>query len=82
VTLTYVVPTTPSRPFERGDFVDVMDRDGRRESTRKVVYAGPQVVRTDCGRRWDQRGYWIGENRAWPFPWIRHSRKKTSDTRG
>ena len=30
MTLTYVRPTKPSRPFERGDFVDVMDRLGNR----------------------------------------------------
>lgn len=76
MTLTYVRPTKPSRPFERGDFVDVMDRLGNRSETRKVVRAGKYVVLTDCGRRWDQRGFWRGENGSWPFPWIRHSRRK------
>lgn len=80
MTLTYVVPTKPSRPFVRGDFVDVMNRDGRRLSTRRVKRAGKRIVVTDCERRWEQsNGYWVGETGSFPFPWIRHSRRKQTD---
>lgn len=76
--MTYVQPTKPSRPFKRGDLVDAMDREGNRMSTVRVVRAGKRIVRTSCGRTWSQRGWWIGEQ-EWPFPWIRHSRRKDVD---
>lgn len=79
MTLTYVAPTKPSRPFKRGDIVDVMDRDGKRLSTYKITHASKRRVLTDCGRSWDQRGWWLGANGSYPFPWIRHSRRKSSD---
>lgn len=79
--LTYVIPTKPSRSFVRGDIVDVMDREGLVISTRRVVRAGKRVAVTDCGRRWNQNGYWIGENGSWPFPWIKHSRRKSLPSR-
>jgi hypothetical protein len=75
--LTYVIPTTPSRPFVVGDLVDVMSRDGKRASTVRVMRAGKRTIKTRCGRTWMQNGYWKGENGSWPFPWVRHSRRKT-----
>lgn len=74
--MTYVRPTKPSRPFVVGDLVDVMDRDGRRLSTRRVVRVSRSTCKTDCGRTWMQNGYWKGESGEWPFPWIRHSRRR------
>jgi hypothetical protein len=79
VSLTYIPPTRPSRPFKTGDIVDTMDREHGRMETVKVVRATRYYVRTSCGRRWTYLGYWVGENGVWPFPWIRHSRKKTYD---
>ena len=76
-TLTYVVPAKPSRPFVVGDLVDVMDRDGRYVSTHRVVRVSKSTCRTDCRRTWMQKnGYWKGESGSWPFPWIRHSRRR------
>lgn len=69
--LEYVPPTPPPRPFAKGDVVEVLDREGRVLSRQDVTRAGPRVVRTGCGRRWRQDGWWIGEERAWPFPSIR-----------
>lgn len=77
LTLTYVMPTKPSRPFVRGDIVDVMDREGKRMSTRKVVRVQGHWVVTDCQRMWTQNGYWVGSAGTWPFPWIKHSRRKS-----
>ncbi len=75
--LTYVMPTKPRRPFVKGDFVDVMDREGKRMSTEKVARVHQQHwVITDCGRMWTQNGYWVGDTGTWPFPWIKHSRRK------
>lgn len=79
-THTYVVPSKPSRPFVRGDFVDVMDRDGIRMETRRIVRANKRRVLTDCGRAWSQAGWWIGADRSYPFPWIRHSRRNAVTT--
>lgn len=73
--LTYVVPTKPRRPFNRGDLVDVMDREGTKLYVAAVVRAGPKIARTNCGRRWTQDG-WRLRDRAYPFPWIKHSRSK------
>ena len=78
MTLTYVLPTKPSRQFVRGDLVDVMDREGHRMSTRKVVRVQRHWVVTDCKRMWTQDGYWVGDTGTWPFPWIRHSRRKST----
>lgn len=78
MSFTFVVPTVPSRPFVKGDIVDTMDREGKRMETVKVLRAGPRVVKTSCGRTWTQDGYYLG-HQAWPFPWIRHSRRKTCD---
>ena len=78
MTLTYIPPTKPSRPFKVGDIVDTMDREHNRMGTVKVVRAGPRIVKTSCGRTWSPRGWYVGHN-EWPFPWIRHSRKKTYD---
>lgn len=74
--LTYELPTRPSRPFKRGDLVDTMNRDHSYMETVRVVRASSRSATTDCGRRWDQSGWWISETCAWPFPWIRHSRRK------
>lgn len=77
MTLTYVLPTTPRRPFAKGDFVDVMDREGARLSTQQVVLIDGHWVVTCCGRMWTQKGYWVGDTGTWPFPWIKHSRRKS-----
>lgn len=75
MSLTYVVPTAPSRPFAVGDLVDVMDREGKRMSTTRVMRAGPKIIKTRCKRTWSPRGWYVGHG-EWPFPWIRHSRRK------
>lgn len=69
--LTYIPPKAPPRPFAKGDTVEVLDRNHRVLSRQLVVRAGPKVVRTGCERRWTQKGEWLGEDRAWPFPSIR-----------
>lgn len=76
MTLTYSVPPKPSRPFAVGDLVDVMDREGLHLSTRRVVRAGKHTCKTNCGRTWMQTGWLKATNGVWPFPWIRHSRRK------
>lgn len=70
--LTYKEPVTPTRAFAIGDEVEVLDRAHVVLSTQKVVSVRVGRVKTSCGRSWDQRGWWIGEERAWPFPSIRH----------
>jgi hypothetical protein len=77
MTLTYVVPTNPRRAFKRGDIVDVMDRECKRMSSQRVTFARKNFIVTECGRHWNQDGWWIGENGTWPFPWIKHSRRKS-----
>ena len=78
--LTYVVPAKPRKPFAKGEFVDVMDREGNRMDTVRVVRAGKKTVGTDCGRKWTQSGWWQSETAAYPFPWIRRSRRKIRAT--
>jgi hypothetical protein len=68
--LPYKTFRAPKRPFVKGDWVAVKDREGKLLSTQRVVRAGPRVVRTECGRRWTQRGWYLGETRARPFPTI------------
>lgn len=70
MSLTYKVPEPPGRPFRKGDIVETLDRNGGVMGTEVVVYAGPKIVRTKDGRRWNQDGWWVGEI-AWPFPSIR-----------
>lgn len=73
--MTYKEPVKPKRPFRRGDAVQVMNRD-------HTVCGGPYMVKSvtkkvatiEDGRKYQQaNGYWIGENGAWPFPWLRHA---------
>lgn len=72
--LTYKQPITPTRSFKVGDVVDVLDREHKVLSQRKVVMASGRIVKTDCGRIWKQSGWWIGDDdRSWPFPSIRLS---------
>lgn len=74
MTLTYKVPKPPKTPFQRGEMVEVLDREHKVISTQKVIYAGKRIVRTACGRRWDAKsGWWIGDE-AWPFPSIRKAK--------
>ena len=74
--LIYRVPAKPSRPFVVGDLVDVMDSEAQVLSTRRVVRAGKYTCKTNCGRTWMQTGWFKATNGVWPFPWIRHSRRK------
>ncbi len=76
--LTYKRPQTPTRKFRVGDVVETLHRDGTPMETVRVVYAGPRVVRTSCGRRWDQRGWWFPGPNAWPFPTIRLQAREES----
>ena len=76
MTLIYKVPATITRPFRRGDLVEVCDRDLVAMSTQRVVYVGKRIVRLDCRRRFrSSDGWWVGENGIWPFPSIRHQKK-------
>lgn len=69
--LTYVVPDDPPRPFQTGDVVEVMDRRGVVIGEQRVTKAADDLVTTDDKRNWTSDGWWLGENGAYPFPWIR-----------
>lgn len=71
-TLTYIEPEAPSRPFAKGDTVEVLDREHKVLGTQQIVRVNKASVETDCGRRWRKDGWWIGSEQAWPFPSIRH----------
>lgn len=80
--LYYKPPAPLRRPFKYGQLVDVRDRGGATISVRRIARVGPRVVVTDCGRRWSATtGKHLGALHAWPFPYIRHSRKR-SQTKG
>jgi len=71
--MTYIEPTELTRPFKRGDRVQVMNGDHSIcGANHRVVYAGKKVVRIEDGRRYRATdGWWIGANGTWPFPWLR-----------
>jgi hypothetical protein len=70
--MTYRIPKPLNRALKCGDEVEVCDRDLSPMSRVRVARSGKRVVRLRDGRRFDaQTGYWIGENRRWPFPSIR-----------
>lgn len=70
--LTYKTFDPPSRAFKKGDVVIVHDREGTQLSTQTVVKILAKTIRTACGREWTKdRGWYVGETRAWPFPTIR-----------
>ena len=73
-TLYYTPTDPPKQPFRCGDVVDTFDRNGVAMERVIVTYAGPKVVRTSCGRRWNQKGEWFPDDRAWPFPTIQVSK--------
>lgn len=70
--LYYTPPVKPSRAFRKGDKVLILSREHTVIGEHVVTRAGPMIVRTDCGRRWDQRGWWCDEEMAYPFPSIVH----------
>lgn len=80
--LTYVVPETPARPFEVGDRVEVLDRQGNvigiQQVTKVRKCKGDRTktgwLKTDCDREWNGDGWWLGESMAYPFPSIRHAK--------
>ena len=75
MTLTYKVPRSIKTPFTTGETVDVCNRDLETMSQVKVRRAGPRVVTLVDGRQFRATdGWWIGEDRAWPFPSIRHAK--------
>lgn len=75
VSLTYIEPEVPAKPFAKGDAVQVMDREGNVLSTRKIVRVRKTFVQTDCNREWTPEGLFSGVRREGiPFPWIRHAR--------
>lgn len=80
MTLTYKVPKPIISPFQTGEFVDVCDRDLKTMSRVKIKRAGKKVIRLVDGRTFRASdGWWIGDDRAWPFPSIRHSRKPATE---
>ena len=77
MTLYYKVPKPIKTPFVTGEIVEVCDRKMNVMSLEKVKRAGPKVVALVGGRRFRASdGYWIGDTGCWPFPSIRHARKK------
>lgn len=71
--MTYVEPDPLTRPFKKGDIVQVMNSDGSVcGDDHKVVYVGKKVVRIEDGRKYRATdGWWIGNHGAYPFPWLR-----------
>lgn len=76
--MEYKLPRKPSRPFKVGDSVQVMNGD-------HSICGGPYRVKKVTkffatlpdGRKFKQvNGWWQGESRAWPFPWLRHTKAK------
>ncbi len=78
--MKYVLPKKPRKSFKKNDIVDTFDRLGIKMETVKVISVTKKLVVTSCGRSWDQDGWWIGTNGTWPWPFIRHSRRKTFDS--
>ncbi len=76
MTLTYKVPPKLRKPFVAGQFVEVCDRNHDVMSVVKVVYAGKRIVRLNDGRTFRATDGWYVGLEAWPFPSIRHPRKK------
>lgn len=74
--LTYQYYSGPRRPFKKGDPVTVTDREGRTLSHVTVKSVRGTTVVTDCGREWTTRGWYKGDDRAWPFPTIRPKRAR------
>lgn len=70
----YIKPTAPDRPFKKGDFVEVMNGDHSIcGGPYRVTHAVKSFARIADGREFRQSdGYWIGNNGAYPFPWLRH----------
>ncbi len=75
--LTYQVPPKLKRPFRVGEVVAVCDRNGEPMSQLVVARAGKKVIRLrDDDRQFRASdGWWIGDERAWPWPSIRQLRK-------
>ena len=70
--LTYKEFDPPSHPFKMGDVVVVVDREGVALSEQKIAKVLAKTVKTACGREWTKdRGWYVGDTRAWPFPTIR-----------
>lgn len=70
--LTYVEPPGLPGHLYQGMVVEVCDRTGAVLSEQKVTKITARTLTTECGRKWDRRGWWRGdEGRTWPFPFIR-----------
>lgn len=83
--MTYVVPDNPERPFDKGDLVDVMSREGtiltaktrivRKKTLKKFIGKARATVFIEDGREFSaESGWWVGTVDSYPFPWIRHSK--------
>jgi hypothetical protein len=71
--LTYTPPAPLTKPFKTGEVVEVCDRDLSVMSEEKIARAGKKVIHLVGGRTFRASdGWWIGSERAWPFPSIRH----------
>jgi len=87
MTLTYKVPKQIKTPFVKGEIVETCDRSLNTMDRVMVVKVTKRVVTLEDGREFRaEDGWWIGEDRAWPFPSIRHAlkrpRKKNPDVDG
>jgi hypothetical protein len=73
--LTFKIPNKGRGAFKTGEVVEVVDRDLKVIGTQKIVSVGLQLAKTECGRKWRMYDGWRwAENKAWPFPSIRHAR--------
>lgn len=72
MSLTYVVPPKPAKPFAKGDAVRIMDRTGNEIGQTVVVSAWHHRVTTRDGRDWTTDGWWLDDGHAYPFPTIQH----------
>jgi hypothetical protein len=80
--LVYVPHETPSRPFKKGDRVELIDSEGAALSVLTVRRAARKVVHVSDGRRFTPDGRWIGASgKAWPFPTIRLAQPQPAESK-
>jgi hypothetical protein len=83
--MTYVIPDKPVRPFDKGDIVDVMSREGivlkaatrivKKQTIKTFIGKAHITVFIEDGRQFDAKtGHWVGTEGSYPFPWIRYSK--------
>lgn len=62
-----------NRPFAVGDVVEVLDSRAFVCGRARIAKVRKTFVQTEDGREWTpDKGWWIGDTQAWPFPTIQH----------